>query len=449
MAAIGSKAEALGGRGVVFTYVTDSEKWYYRELIPGTKKYKTKLIPSVTTLEEALAGCLDVCLSMQGEAPRRRSQAPIRHKNLTTVVDAVNDYLAHEAKRVEAGLLAETTYYLKTVHLGKHFLRYLDSIGVKYTNQITEQTLEDYPIFRKHIGKYTRKKEIVTIGTFINAHLIRHNLITPEAAMSKTLLPKVRMKQTDFDANPAINEADWQKINLYIRTKYVKAGEQHNSRTHHWRVLFWTFTVVAKNTGCRPNELLKLRWKDVEIENIGRWSESKQETEDRFIAYLTVSDSKTGLKRQVPANIGSALIRWMKFRIIYMKNHMPKEYELMGVNMPDQLVFGNPHNEFRSYSLNTYQQSWREVRTALQDQLKGHKFSDKPYTIYSMRATFIENKLLEGMDIFLLARVCGHSVKVLMTHYERLDIRKRAEEITHIEYGRTKKKMKIVDVLTE
>jgi integrase len=264
------------------------------------------------------------------------------------------------------------------------------------------------------------------------------------------LVPTVRMKQSDFDANPAINEGDWRRINLYIRQKYLpQAAEHSNFRVHHWRYLVWTFTVVMKNTGARPNELLKLRWKDVEIENIGRWSESKQEVEDRFIAYLTLSDSKTNAKREVPANVGDALIRWMKYRLTYLKNNYPDIFEKQGANQPDQLVFGNPANEFKAYSLSSIRNSWNEIVTALHGQLKGHKFSDRRYTIYSMRSTFIEDKLLEGMDIFLLARLCGHSVKVLMTHYERMDIRKRADEITHIEYGRTKKKLKIVDVLTE
>ena len=52
-----------------------------------------------------------------------------------------------------------------------------------------------------------------------------------------------------------------------------------------------------------------------------------------------------------------------------------------------------------------------------------------------MRSTFIENNLVAGMDIFLLARICGHSVQMLTKHYERIDIRMRAEEITHINLG--------------
>ena len=72
---------------------------------------------------------------------------------------------------------------------------------------------------------------------------------------------------------------------------------------------------------------------------------------------------------------------------------------------------------------------------AIQDKLKGHEFSDRPHSIYPTRSTFIENNLVASMNIFLLARICGHSVQMLTKHYERIDIRMRAEEITHINFG--------------
>ncbi len=74
----------------------------------------------------------------------------------------------------------------------------------------------------------------------------------------------------------------------------------------------------------------------------------------------------------------------------------------------------------------------------LEGKLKGHKFSDCKYTLYSMRSTFIEDHLIKGTDIFLFVRVSGHSVKKLMDTYERMDIRERAKELTDIDYGKRK-----------
>ena len=60
-----------------------------------------------------------------------------------------------------------------------------------------------------------------------------------------------------------------------------------------------------------------------------------------------------------------------------------------------------------------------------------------------MRSTFIEDHLLKGTDIFLLARISGHDVKTLMQCYERMNIRRRAQEITSINLSAKKDDFKV------
>ena len=44
----------LGGRGMVVTYESEQVgKFFYREPIPGTKRYRSKLIKGASTLEQA------------------------------------------------------------------------------------------------------------------------------------------------------------------------------------------------------------------------------------------------------------------------------------------------------------------------------------------------------------------------------------------------------------
>ena len=114
-------------------------------------------------------------------------------------------------------------------------------------------------------------------------------------------------------------------------------------------------------------------------------------------------------------------------------------------------VFAQIHNEMKPPSQARIRQSWRKIVDQLMDEgkLKGHKFSDRKYTLYSMRSTFIEDHLIKGTDIFLLARVCGHSVKTLMDTYERIDIRQRAKELTDLPYGKRKDSPQVVNLLGE
>ena len=122
---------------------------------------------------------------------------------------------------------------------------------------------------------------------------------------------------------------------------------------------------------------------------------------------------------------------------------------------PNTLVFGNVFEQMRPYSKATFHHIFRkEVFLVLKGKgkLLGHKFSPHDYTLKSLRSTFIEDKLRSGTDIFLLARVAGHDPKMLMRHYEKMDIRERADELTidTTRFGETKpSKGNKIDLLNE
>ena len=178
------------------------------------------------------------------------------------------------------------------------------------------------------------------------------------------------------------------------------------------------------------------------------WAESPDQVgrEERLIANITTIRSKTKQAREIPCNQGRELKRWMKF----VKAKL-KEWDINYEVTMDSYVFFNPFNDFKQMSQTRIRQTWRKIVDGLVDQgkLKGHKFSEHPYTLYSMRSTFIEDHLLRGTDVFLIARIAGHDVKTLMQTYERLDINKRAEEITYINYGTSSKEAKVVNLIKD
>ena len=122
--------------------------------------------------------------------------------------------------------------------------------------------------------------------------------------------------------------------------------------------------------------------------------------------------------------------RWLKFQ----KNWSKENGYTNEVN-PNSLVWECPYNQGNRLSYGRYKQLWIEIRDVIGGKLKGQLFSDEPYTIYSMRSTFIEDSLLAGKDILLIAKAAGHDVKTLMKHYERIDPRKRSREMTSFEMG--------------
>ena len=179
---------------------------------------------------------------------------------------------------------------------------------------------------------------------------------------------------------------------------------------------------------------------DLENLNPSDWclNESAWGREERLIAYITTMRAKTQRVREIPCNLGYVFKRWRYF----LQKEMGPTHFIKG----EDYVFGQAWNEGKPANQRKIGQHWRWIVDKLTDmgEIQGHKFSDRPYTLYSMRSTFIENHLLKGTDIFLLARICGNSVKTIMDTYERIDIRKRTKEITDIQYGKKSDKGKVL-----
>ena len=439
MPAYAQKVEALGGRGVVFSYVDKPSKFYWRELIEGERRYRTRLIKGATTLDAAIAQCIDAYTALQmEETPARISRQRSGKNYPISITGEIERFLKHEQERVYAGLIKESTLKQKLIVLSKSFTGYLAEYKLREVWQLTPTCLDDYALYRGKQSKLTRQKELTIIKDFITNWLIRGEMLE-----SHITVKKPRIKKSDLDANPAITPHDWRVLNNYIRNVYVKEGEKHpRPSVHYWRVLVWTLTTALKQTGCRPAEMLAMRWRDIEIEDIGRYSKSKEEIEERLISFVTVRASKTGDQREIASNSGSLFRRWAVFQRNYLKEYHPK-LQLT----KDSLLFGNPGNDLSPYAYCNFTAAWKQIREGVADKLTGNKFSERVYTLYSLRSSFVEDHIAKGTNIYLLARLAGHSIAMLQRHYDRSDIRKFSGEITAIDYGASSKtRRKVIDV---
>ena len=69
MPKIKEKRKVLGGRGVVIQHQdgTSAGCYFYRELIKGTKSYKTRKIEGVSSMDEAEQKCVEIAFEMNKE----------------------------------------------------------------------------------------------------------------------------------------------------------------------------------------------------------------------------------------------------------------------------------------------------------------------------------------------------------------------------------------------
>jgi len=512
LAYIGEQQKVLNGRGIVgrFDEGTSAGKYFYRERVTegGKRKYKYQIIKDVSSLSEAAETASDAAIAIasctplvtqasQGRAlleglqqgsPKYSRQNQEEQVKSVSIETAIKEFISHHEKRRRAELIAETTFLNKSGIIHNHLAEYLRYKNINYTSELTKTTFIEYLSFRSKTTRLCMQRECSVIGEWLK-FLDTYEYIHSKLLRGGTILPRVEVRMTDRMANPAINADDWDVIINYVRNEWRKEPlnqetgyhKVHN-KSYCYRTLFWHYLLLSKNTGMSPEEVLKLKWKNVDIKDVGRISQTKRRQEieemraagidildtdmndidenqisnpnawaikdeigreERLISYIYTIRSKTKEPREIPCNQGKELRRWMKF----LREHM-EENNITWKLDANSNVFANPWNEMKPPHQRSLQQDWRAIINTLTEQgkLKGHRFSDKPYTLYSLRSTFIENHLLKGTDIFLLARISGHDVKELMKSYERLDIRARAKEITDIEYGKRQPKAESINL---
>ena len=69
MPTIVKKQEVLSGRGHVIRYGSgiSAGSYFYKEKIPGERRYRTRRIPGASTIEDAVQAAVDIAFTLQGE----------------------------------------------------------------------------------------------------------------------------------------------------------------------------------------------------------------------------------------------------------------------------------------------------------------------------------------------------------------------------------------------
>ena len=528
MPSVDLKESVLNGRGSICRYSKGSSAglFFYREWNKEKRCYRSKVIEGASTIEEAKAlapqVAIELAQSLAAKPPTLSTIDPLdlmaREEKLQRAKEklfkakkkeenpkinlekAFKDWFKQEQKRVDAGALAQSSFDHK-FNCCRHIKFYLKHKKVSMSSQINESTFDDYCIFRlKDTDKRILiQRELSVLGEFIKSYLVKFKYVEARLWMDGQFLPKIEVRQSDRDANPAINPEDWEVIINHVRNKWRKEAYEtsklHSSnqfrkeikivdrkttdKSKWFRNMFWHWILVAKNSGMSPEEICKLKWKNVEIVDVGRVSNTKAQEEweqvmgeaqadgieleieapdlkdpsewapegtewgreERLIAYITTMRAKTQDYREIPCDLGSVFKRW--------KEILKKEFNhtIKG----DEYVFAQIFNELKQPCQRKIHQHWRWICDYLlsEGKLKGHKFSDRAYTLYSMRSTFIENHILRGTDAYLLARICGNSVATIMQTYERIDIRKRTKELTDIEFGKKRQRPETIQLFDD
>jgi integrase len=504
------KQKCFERKGEVVSYVNNPKVFYYRERVKATGSYRSEKIPEAETLNEALekayeiharfrqidAGLVDDSFTNRQKQKAARMEGVLikasesssdaqqqilitrqKRRKGVPVAQAIEEWINHEMGRADANRIAHKTVREKASTLRNTLLPFLQKNGVANTLHITNTTFRTFDQYSRAKTPLTLQKEIAKVKEWINNWLLPNNLLSEDVFLNHRSFPKVEISPDDLLANPAISPKDWKIINKAIR-EHVEGGKKNeNFRAHYWRFLFWHFTLLMYGSGARPEELLKVKWKDIKFRDVGRRSETRlelmlsrmkgvglenlspeelnevQEFNERFpdLGRLNESDldiigrvpdiwsdikvtsAKTKSTRVIPCQRYPELKRLKEFQVYHCK----QKHEWWGLpaGEPNTYIFGHPGAELRPHPYSNYSRCWEKIRKRVEHKLEGHFLSNHPYTIYSMRSSFIEDSLIDGKDMFMIAKIAGHDPAMLMKHYERIDVRKRTRELNRIKYG--------------
>ena len=446
------KRRILNGRGSVVLYGSGSSagQFFYREIIKGTKNYKTRKIEGVSDIEEAASAAVEIAFSLanepEGYLQRIQRQDGVKSNTESSfysanprrrrprkelIEDSFNKWFAVEQRRVDAGLITQFYLNARKNGLSNHILKYLNSKMVLYTSDINSNTFSEYPVYRSKTTPIVRNQELKWVKEWCSNYLVKNQLMDASLLLDRTFLPFGIVKQTDLMKNPAITAADWNIIISFVRDEWrFRPLSQDNKCGWFFRNMFWHYLLFAKNTGMSPEEIIKMKWKQIEIVDVGRL-DSKGNKVSWEVSYINTIRSKTQRAREIPANQARELRRWKK----WVQEYIEKKNLSVKITR-DTLVFGQPDFYWKPFSYKHFGEMWREIRNELKDKLEGHRFSEHPYTMYSLRSTFIEDHLLKGTPVMEVAEMAGHSVVETQKTYARLNLRKKGREITMPKLGR-------------
>jgi integrase len=198
------------------------------------------------------------------------------------------------------------------------------------------------------------------------------------------------------DSRDAFTAQEWEAVYKHV-THWAEGAQEEAEKAN--RQFVRDFILIAANTGLRFGEMRKLKWSMVQVyEESGR----------RNVRIMVPPDTKTGA-RPVQGMQGGLFDRIRRY-----SNHTGKG---------DWVFVDNETGE--QLGKKVLYRLWTELMEAT-----GLRSGGKKLTYYSLRHTYCTFRLMKGVDVFLLARNMGTSVKYIEDHYGHVDIDLMRDKLT-------------------
>jgi len=258
--------------------------------------------------------------------------------------------------------------------LRKHLVPFF---GDKVVADITPGLVQDYRIHRMKTGRHgqlparsTMHQEIVCLRQVL------------KTANRHGWLPYLPDLSSPYRASSKISHRAWFSPAEYKRLYEATRDRAKNPKKERWRIAcenLHDFILFMVNTGLRPDEALRLEYRDVAIV-------TDEATRERILEIEVRGKRGVGYCKTMPGAV-------MPFRRLRDRNH----------GQPTDRIFPSLQRELFNDILE---------ELGLKKDREG-----QARTFYSLRHTYICMRLMEGADIYQIAKNCRTSVEMIENYY--------------------------------
>ncbi len=262
-------------------------------------------------------------------------------------------------------------------HMARLANHLIPFFGREPIRSISAGRIQDYRLMRL---KPRKDKPLPSAST------LNHEIVTLRHVMKTALRRGWIDHLPDFSAPYAkskkVSHRAWfspEEYKQFYQATRARAKALQGTRHQYAAEQFHDYVLFMANTGLRPDEANRLEYRDVEI--------MRDEDTGEKIALVQVRGKRgVGLCKSMPGAV-------FPFQRLVARNQP----------QPTDLVFPQNHKKLFNRVLNDL----------------GLKFDrdGNPRTSYSLRHTYICLRLLEGADIYQVAKNCRTSVEMIERHY--------------------------------
>jgi len=361
-------------------------RWYCRIKLPKSDRYKTVSLRT-SDIDAAKERAFDEDADVRF---RLKHEVPVFNRPFSQIAKA---WLALQKERAEAGQITPRRYSIVDTVIRSALNPYVGTVQI---NLVGHDRWTDYPLWRKKNGRgangmisdATIAFEMSIFRSIMLYAVARKYVPESHAFKAKVALKTVRREEFASE--------EYRKLHTFGRSWMKRA---RTSRGKWYRAVTYNVVLIMCNTGMRPAEAKNLRWRDVSI---------KTDSQGRRFVILQVR-GKDKFRSLVAAST--------------VADYLERVRDIAKATEPDDFVFTSLEGKQLS---KLYAET---LESLLTESRLLHSASGARRSPYCFRHTYATFRLMEGVDIYFLAKQMGTSVQMIENHYGHINPVKNAERI--------------------